>query len=276
MRKIAYNEIVRQVSALIDGCLKRAEDEAERRIESCLKAETEKNALWALKQISDNAAIARENGFYLCQDTGLAVFFIEYGAEIEIDGFIDDAINDAVRAAYRDARKSVADPLTRRNTGDNTPAVIHTQIVKGDRLKITYLAKGAGSENMSAMYFLTPSKGRDGIINAVADCVVKAGPNPCPPIIAGVGIGGDFEKAAILSKKALTRKTGEPNPDRETAQLEADILQKLNSLGIGAAGLGGGATALSVAVETYPTHIGMLPVAVNLQCHAVRHGSITL
>lgn len=230
---------------------------------------------WALRQILDNDDYAAETCSAACQDTGLAVFFVEVGTDVHFDGDPTAAINEAVRRAYTEGyfRKSVvASPIPPRvNTGDNTPAIVHYNLVPGDKVKITYLAKGAGSENMGALYMLTPSKGRSGIIDAAVDCMRRAGANPCPPVLLGIGIGGDMELAAILSKRALTRATGAPSPNPTLASLECEILDAVNALGIGVQGFGGPLTALSVAVETAPTHIGMLPVAVNVQCHCVRH-----
>ncbi|HEY8423791.1 MAG TPA: fumarate hydratase [Clostridia bacterium] len=241
----------------------------------------EKNeyAKWALDQIIENINYAKQNNLPPCQDTGLAVFFLEIGQDVHITGgYIEDVLNEAVRQAYAENyfRKSTLDPISRINFNDNTPAIIHARIVKGDNLTIAFLAKGAGSENMSALYMLTPSKSRQGIIDCVVDCVRKAGANPCPPIIIGVGVGGDMEKACLMAKHALTRPTGEPAKEPDLRELEQDILKAVNKSGIGIQGFGGDNTAISVAVEKYPTHIGMLPVAVNIQCHSVRHGKIVL
>lgn len=234
--------------------------------------ESSPSAKWALDQIIENNAFAITDNSPACQDTGMAVFFLEVGQDLHlIDGYIEDAINEAVRIAYAEHRKSILHPLTRKNTQDNTPAIINTRIVPGDILRVSFLAKGAGSENMSALYMLTPSKGREGIISCVVDCVKKAGANPCPPIIIGVGVGGDIEKACEMAKFALLRPTGQFSSEPDNSDLEKDILREVNKLGIGIQGFGGNNTALSVAVETCPTHIGMLPVAVNIQCHSVRH-----
>lgn len=277
MRNISTLQITECVAQLIDRTLKHVEPQATALIGEKCDIETNELAKWSLRQILDNAKVAAETDSYACQDTGLAVFFAEVGQEVHFtDGLFNDAINQGVRLGYEWARKSVADPLTRLNTRDNTPAIIHTTLVAGDKVRLTYLAKGAGSENMSRHYMLTPSKGKQGIIDSVVDCVSRAGANPCPPIIVGVGIGGDFEQSAILSKHALTRTTGTPNDNEEVADLEERILNELNALGIGAQGFGGMTTALAVAVETAPTHIGMLPVAVNIQCHSVRHGVIEI
>jgi len=215
----------------------------------------------------------------ICQDTGIGVFFVEVGQDLRIkNGFLSDAINDGVRKGYRDGhlRKSVVDPLTRRNTGDNTPAIIYTEVVPGDKLRISFMPKGAGSENMSAIRMLRPTEGIEGIKAFVLDCVRRAGANPCPPVVVGVGIGGDFEKSALLAKKALLRNVGSPHPKLELASLEMDLLKAVNKTGIGPEGLGGKMTAMAVHVESFPCHIASLPVAVNINCHAARHKTIVL
>lgn len=227
----------------------------------------------AAKLIVENNEIAERDGMYCCQDTGQALFFVKYGEDAYCKG-LNDAIQSAVRIAYKTARKSVADPITRLNTGDNSPAIIETELVAGDGIEITYLAKGAGSENMSRLYMLTPADGTDGIVRAVVDAVDKGGRNACPPLVVGVGIGGVTETACMLSKRALLRKIGIRNPREDVAALETEILKKVNALGIGVAALGGDTTALAVNIEVAPTHIGMLPVAVNLQCHSLRHGTV--
>ena len=220
-----------------------------------------------------NAEIAEDKRLPLCQDTGMAVLFIDIGQDVHITGSLTDAVNEGVRRGYKDGylRKSVAQPITRVNTGDNTPAVIHYNIIPGDRVRITLLPKGFGSENMSAIGMLKPSDGREGIVSFVVDTVRKAGGNPCPPTVVGVGIGGTFEWAAYMAKHALSRRTGEPSSDTELAALEALMLEKINGLGIGAQGFGGAITSFAVHCESYPTHIAGLPVAVNIQCHCARH-----
>lgn len=223
--------------------------------------------------IAENNAIAQKNGAYCCQDTGQALFLVSIGDEVHCVG-LSAAIQSAVRDAYKTARKSVADPLTRINTGDNTPAIIEYDIISGDRLEISFLAKGAGSENASHVYMLTPADGEQGIINAVVDAVLKSGKNACPPLVIGVGIGGVTETACTLSKKALLRPLGKHNARADAAGLESEILKKVNDLGIGVAAFGGRYTALAVNIELAPTHIGMLPIAVNLQCHSLRHGTV--
>lgn len=228
-----------------------------------------------LEDILKNAEIAREKEVPICQDTGMAVFFLEIGQEVHFtNGSLYDAINKGVRQGYEEGylRKSVvADPVRRGNTGDNTPAIIHTEIVDGDEVKITIAPKGFGSENMSAVKMLKPSDGRDGIIDFVVETVKNGGSNPCPPIVVGVGIGGTFEKAAILAKKALLRDIREANPDEFYAEMEQELLQKINETDIGPQGFGGKTTALGVNVETFPTHIAGMPVAVNISCHVTRH-----
>ncbi|MFZ5644204.1 MAG: fumarate hydratase [Bacillota bacterium] len=233
-----------------------------------------------LKQLILNAKIAADNKVPMCQDTGFAVVFIDLGQDVRITGGnLYDAINEGVRKGYTDGylRKSIVNhPLIRKNTGDNTPAVIHTKIVPGESLKITIAPKGGGSENMSAIKMLKPADGMEGIKKFVIDTVRAAGPNPCPPIVVGVGIGGTFERCALLAKEALLRKLNTPNPLPEIAFLEGELLNQINSLGIGPQGLGGKTTALAVHVEIYPCHIASLPVAVNINCHAARHKEITL
>ncbi len=234
-----------------------------------------------LDQILENDSIATNERIPICQDCGTAVVFLEVGQDAHIiGGDLYTAVEEGVRQGYKEGylRKSiVGQPFSaRENTKDNTPAVIHLDMVTGDRLKITVMPKGGGSENMSRLNMLTPAKGRQGVIDFVANSVAEAGSNPCPPVIVGVGIGGTADKAMILAKKALLRRIGEPNHDPEIAELEREILERVNSLGIGPQGFGGRTTALAVHAEAFPTHIAMLPVAVNLQCHAARHKEAVL
>ncbi|WP_027717264.1 fumarate hydratase [Desulfovirgula thermocuniculi] len=228
-----------------------------------------------LQQLIENARIAREEEVPMCQDTGFAVVFLEVGQEVHFTGGdLYAAVNEGVRRGYTEGylRKSiVGHPFRRQNTGDNTPAVIHTRIVPGDRVKITVAPKGGGSENMSALRMLKPAEGEEGVKRFVLEVVKNAGPNPCPPLVVGVGIGGTMEKAALLAKEALLRPLGEPHPDEDVARLERELLESINRLGIGPQGLGGRVTALAVHVEVFPCHIASLPVAVNLNCHASRH-----
>lgn len=228
-----------------------------------------------LNQLQENLKIADEEMIPICQDTGMAVLFVKVGQDVHIDGMnITDAINEGVRQGYKEGylRKSVvADPLLRENTKDNTPAIIHYDIVPGDQLEILIAPKGFGSENMSKVFMLKPADGAEGVKNAVIEAVKDAGPNACPPIVVGVGVGGDFEKAAILAKKALTRNTTEGSSLPHIKEMEQELLERINKLGIGPGGLGGATTALAVNIETYPTHIAGLPVAVNMCCHVNRH-----
>jgi len=234
-----------------------------------------------LLDILKNAEIAARNQVPICQDTGLTVVFAELGQDLRlVGGDFYEAINEGVRRGYKNGylRKSAVDDpfLVRKNTGDNTPAIIHTTIVKGDRLKIIIAPKGGGSENMSALRMLTPAEGVDGIKKFVVDTVDKAGSNPCPPIIVGVGIGGTVEMTALIAKKALLRTVGEHNPNTEVAKLENELLEEINNLGIGPQGFGGRITALAVNIETFPAHLASMPVAVNIQCHAARHKEAVL
>ena len=233
-----------------------------------------------LGQLQENMDIAKEDRIPICQDTGMAVFFVEIGQDVHISGgSLTDAINEGVRRGYTDGylRKSVVgDPLIRENTKDNTPAIIHYDIVPGDKLKITVTPKGFGSENMSKLVMLKPADGIEGVKKVVIDAAKDAGPNACPPFVIGVGIGGDFELVAKLAKKALTREPGSHNETSYVADLEKELLASINSLGIGPAGLGGNTTALAVNIETYPTHIAGLPVAVNMCCHVDRHKTVIM
>ncbi len=237
--------------------------------------ETSSTGRAVLNTLIDNVNAAEEISVPICQDTGMAVVFIKIGQDVHfVGGDLTEAINEGVREAYVEGllRKSVViDPINRVNTNDNTPAIIHTEIVPGDRVEITAAPKGFGSENMSSVRMLVPAAGRDGVINAVLDIVKKAGSNPCPPMVIGIGIGGDFEECAILSKKALCRSLETSNSNPFYADLEKELLEKINSLGIGPQGFGGVTTALGVNVEYAPTHIAGLPVAVNIGCHVTRH-----
>ncbi len=227
-----------------------------------------------LRELGENARIAREERVAICQDTGFAVVFLEIGQDVHlVGGDLTAAVQEGVRQGYREGylRKSICHPLTRENTGDNTPAVIHTEIVPGSNVKIIVAPKGAGSENMSQIAMLTPAEGREGIKRVVVRRVKEAGPNPCPPTIVGIGIGGTFEQAALLAKKSLLRPLGTKNADPELDKLESEILTEINNLGIGPQGLGGRITSFAVHVLMMPCHIASLPVAVNIQCHAHRH-----
>ncbi|HSH68770.1 MAG TPA: fumarate hydratase [Deferrisomatales bacterium] len=233
-----------------------------------------------LCQLEENARISRETLLPLCQDTGFAVVFVELGQDVHlVGGDLTAAVNEGIRQGYREGnlRKSIVrDPLNRVNTGDNTPAVIHTKIIPGDKVKITFAPKGGGSENMSGIAMLKPADGVEGVKKFVLERVSEAGPNPCPPTIVGVGIGGTFEIAAYLSKLSLLRPLGDRNPDPYYAALEDELLSEVNKLGIGPQGLGGSTTSLDVHIEFHPCHIASLPVAVNIQCHSARHKEVEL
>jgi fumarate hydratase subunit alpha len=234
-----------------------------------------------LQDIVKNAEIAARNGVAICQDTGFAVFFIELGQDVSlVGGDFTGAVNEGVRLGYREGylRKSIVDdPFYRRkNTSDNTPAIIHTFIVPGDRIKITIAPKGGGSENMSALAMLKPSDGIDGIKKFVVETVDKAGSNPCPPVIVGIGIGGTIEQTTLIAKMALLKKIGERHPDPIVAKLEEELLEEINKLGIGPQGFGGRITALDVHINTFPAHIASMPVAVNMQCHVARHREVVI
>ncbi len=279
MREIHVDEIRDNVAQIcIDAAYDLSEDVLTA-FDRAQEAETAPAAKEVIGLLKENARVAREDRIPICQDTGIAVFFIEIGQDLRIkNGFLNDAVNEGVRKGYKEGylRKSVVDPLTRKNTGDNTPAIIYTELVPGDKLRISFMPKGAGSENMSAIRMLRPTEGIEGIREFVLECVKKAGANPCPPIVVGVGIGGTFEKAAVMAKKSLLRHIGSPNPKLELASLEEELLKAVNRTGIGPEGLGGKVTAMAVHVETHPCHIASLPVAVNINCHAARHKTIIL
>jgi len=280
MRQIGSEEIINSVERI---CIDANHNLGEDLIASLKKAlEKEGSPLGreVIKQILENAEIGKKEHVPVCQDTGYAVVFAELGQGVQIVGQnFREAINEGVRRGYKKGylRKSIVkNPLDRVNTGDNTPAVIHTEIAPGDKLKITFIAKGGGCENMSQIAMLTPAEGRDGVIDFVVETVKSAGANPCPPIIVGVGIGGTFEYSSLLSKKAILRPVGSHNKDSDIARLEDGLLNKINKLGIGPQGFGGRITALAVHVETYPCHIASLPVAVNIECHSHRPKSIVI
>jgi len=242
-------------------------------LEQGLKKEESPVGKEIISQILENDKIAAEGVFPMCQDTGAAVVFVEQGADVCINGNLFEAINEGVRQGYEEGylRKSMCDPITRKNTGDNTPAIIHMNIVPGDKVKITVAPKGGGSENMSFVKMMKPADGIEGVREFVIDSVKKAGSNPCPPVVVGVGIGGNFERSAQLAKRALLRTIGSKHPDSAYADLEAELLEKVNKTGVGPQGLGGTTTALAVFVEVHPCHIASFPAAVNINCHAARH-----
>ncbi len=281
MKEISVETIKNEVSALCSSANYDLPSDILDGLQNAASSEVSPLGKEVLSQIIQNSKIASKNGIALCQDCGVAVFFIEVGQDVHIvGGSLVDAINEGVRDGYQSGylRTSMAHGLLedRRNTGDNTPAVIHTEICPGDHLKITMMAKGAGSENMSRMAILLPSVGRKGIVEFILETVELAGGKACPPIVLGVGIGGNFELAPYLAKKSLLRELGEPNPNPQIASLESELLAEVNKLGIGPMGYGGINTALAVHVEEYPSHIASLPVAVNIQCHSARHKSVTL
>lgn len=275
MRTIHTDEIIKNIKEMcIEANLHLSKD-MEAAIRNAKEKEKSPLGKQILGQLCENMEIAAEDEIPICQDTGMAVFFVKVGQDLHIEGVnLTDAINEGVRQGYTEGylRKSVvSDPLLRVNTKDNTPAIIHYDIVEGEKLEITIAPKGFGSENMSRVFMLKPADGAEGVKNAVLEAVKDAGPNACPPIVVGVGIGGDFEKAAILAKKALTRNVNENSPLPHIKEMEEELLDKINHLGIGPGGLGGKTTALAVNVETYATHIAGLPVAVNMCCHVNRH-----
>lgn len=281
IRKIKAQAVTDAVKKLFIDCNCHIGKDIMRALENAGQSEVSPVGKSVLAQIIENDKIAAREEIPICQDTGMAVLFVEYGDKVVIeDGCFDDAVNEGVRRAYTDGclRKSVvSDPVFDRvNTRDNTPAVIHTKIVPGNQIKITAGGKGFGSENMSAIKMLTPSYGVEGVKKFILDAVFAAGPNPCPPIVVGVGIGGTFERAAQLAKKATFRPIDTSNPDGRYAQLENELLVEINKMGFGPAGLGGSVTALGVNVETAPTHIAGMPVAVNICCHAARHASAVI
>ncbi len=274
MREVNATEITAAVRRLcIESCCYLPEDVQERICESC-KLEKWPLAKNILDVIKENYEVSIEQTVPICQDTGVACVFVDIGQDVHINGNLEDAINEGVRQGYKDGylRNSVVrDPLDRVNTNDNTPAMIYYNIVSGDKIDITVAPKGFGSENVSQLKMLKPSDGLQGVKDFIIKSVEDAGPNPCPPIVVGVGIGGTFDKAAYLAKKALLRSTDERNANPFYAELEEEMLEKINKLGIGPQGVGGRTTALCVNIETLPTHIAGLPIAVNINCHATRH-----
>ncbi|WP_457594916.1 fumarate hydratase [Hydrogenimonas sp.] len=283
MREVAYDDIVTAVKNMVIHTATNLPEDALKKLEEALEKEKSPVARKVLEQLLENAEIARKEKRPLCQDTGLAVYFVKVGQDVRITGgLLKEAINEGTEKGYIEGylRASTCDCFTRENLkekiGYNLPAVIHIDLVEGDAIEIEYAAKGGGSENVSRARVLAPAQGRQGVIDFVKEVISEAGPNPCPPIIVGVGIGGTFEKAAISSKHALFREAGTPHPDPEVAEFEKELLFELNKLGIGAMGMGGTETVLAVHVEKNPCHIASLPVSVNVQCHSSRHSHITL
>ncbi|MDD3249572.1 MAG: fumarate hydratase [Smithellaceae bacterium] len=280
IRRVRAQQITRAVRKLFIEANTALNPDVISALKRALKKEESPIGRQVLEKILENARVARRTEMPICQDTGLAVLFVEIGQEVHITGGdLREAVGEGVRQAYVDGylRKSVCDPLTRANTKDNTPAVIHVDLVPGNQLKITAMPKGGGSENMSAARMLTPAAGIEGIKKFILETVEAAGANPCPPIIVGVGIGGSLEQACILAKKALLRPVGKKHKtDKRLARMERELLEKINALGIGPAGFGGRITALAVSAEMMPCHIASLPVAVNIQCHVARHKEIVI
>ena len=277
MRDINVIEIEKTVGQLCIKANKLLPDDLADNISECRACEKNALAKGVLGDIEANLDAAKELDIPICQDTGMAVVFLEIGQDVHFTGgSLYEAVNRGVHNGYINGYlrcSVVADPLRRVNTGDNTPAVIHTSIVDGEKVKITVAPKGFGSENMSCLKMMTPASGREDIIDFVVECVKKAGGNPCPPMVLGIGIGGDFEQCAFLAKKALCRSVSVKNPDEYYAEMEKEILERVNATGIGPQGFGGDTTALSAAIETAPTHIAGLPVSVNVGCHVTRHAS---
>ncbi|SDZ51333.1 fumarate hydratase subunit alpha [Evansella caseinilytica] len=281
MRELSVDKITEAVKRL---CIEAACDlpeDVEKLIREAVDKEESKFGKYSLEKIVKNVELSRNENAPMCQDTGIVVVFAEVGQDLRlVGGSLTDAINEGVRQGYEEGylRKSVVeDPvLNRKNTGDNTPAVIYTELVPGNEIKLQILPKGAGSENMGALKMLKPAEGLEGVKNFIIQAVTQAGGNPCPPVIVGVGIGGTMDKSTLLAKKALARHAGEPHANPEYQALEEELLEEINKLGIGPQGFGGKVTALAVHIETYPTHIATMPVAVCLNCHAARHKEVTL
>ncbi len=283
MREIAYEEIVKNVRDIIVYSASNLPEDALNAMKEAYENEKSPVSKEVLKQLLENADIASSEARPLCQDTGLAVFFVKIGADVKVvGGLLKDAINEGTEKGYVEGylRASTCEPFSRANLKDtvgyNLPAIIHLDIVEGDKIEIEYAAKGGGSENVSRARVFPPAAGKQGVIDFVRECISDAGPNPCPPLTVGVGIGGTFEKAVISSKHALFRNIGSINDDPEMADLEATIKDELNKLGIGTMGMGGTETVLAVHIEANPCHIASLPVSVNVQCHSSRHTHITI
>ena len=281
IREINVSEIADAVEKLVIDANRFLPGDVRAALEKAREKEASPLCRDILSDILKNAEIARTREMPICQDTGLAVFFVEMGQDVHlVGGDFQAAMDEGVARGYTNGylRKSTQDNVLgeRVNRGDNTPAICHIELVPGDTVKITVCPKGGGSENMSAVKMLTPSQGREGVKKFIVDTVQKAGSNPCPPIIVGVGVGGTMEKAAMLAKKSLCREVGQTNPDPDTAAFEKELLEAVNALGIGAQGFGGTQTALAVHVLTHPVHLASLPVAVNIQCHAARHRSVVI
>jgi len=279
LKKIAKSLIVNRVAQMCQEANFVLNDDIKKALLRAQKEESLEMGKNIFQQLIDNYQLAEKKKVPICQDTGYTVIFVELGEDVKVEGNLQEALFEGVKKGYKEGylRKSIVkDPFNRENTGDNTPPVIHTEIVSGNKLKLYLMAKGGGSENMSKIKMLSPAQGQEGVIDFVVDTVRRADANPCPPVIVGVGLGGTFEKAALLSKKALLRDLDDAHSDPKTAKLEKKILNKINKLGIGPQGLGGTRTALGVKIEKYPCHIASLPAAVNINCHAARHKKAVL
>lgn len=278
MKTVTYNQIANSVENLVTACAE-ITPSCVKSMQTALENESGQNAKFALRMLLDNASLAKEKGLAVCQDTGMAVFFVRLGQDVHIEGgLLTEAIDEGVRAGYskNGYRASVLDPISRINTKDNTPAIVHIDLVEGENLEIEFLPKGFGSENMSRLFMLKPSQGVEGVKDCIVQAVKEAGANPCPPIIVGVGIGGTAEKAMSVAKEQLLREVGEPSSDDTLAAMEKEVLERINALKIGAQGFGGDTTALAVYIGKFPTHIAALPVAVNIQCNAMRKSRVVL
>ncbi|MFZ5813372.1 MAG: fumarate hydratase [Thermodesulfobacteriota bacterium] len=278
MRTIAAADVIEAVAKMAMESNVELPADVWAKFRECAAREELPSAKEIFRQLLENADLAKETRLPLCQDTGLAVLFVEMGEDCRVEGGLRAAIDEGVRKGYKDGylRKSACDPFTRKNTGDNTPAIIHIDLVPGDRLKIAFMAKGGGSENMSRVTFLSPAQGWPGIKDFVVRRVAEAGPNPCPPTVIGVGIGGNAELSAIIAKKALLRDLDDVHPDPDIAAKEKELLEAINELGIGPMGLGGKTTSLGVKIAVAPCHLASLPLAVNVQCHSSRHREVIL
>ena len=278
MKTITYNQIVNSVENLVTACSE-ITPSCVKAMQTALENESGQNAKFALRMLLDNASLAKEKGLAVCQDTGMAVFFVRLGQDVHIEGgLLTDAIDEGVPVGYskNGYRASVLDPISRINTKDNTPAIVHIDLAEGEDLEIEFLPKGFGSENMSRLFMLKPSQGVEGVKDCIVQAVEESGANPCPPIIVGVGIGGTAEKAMSVAKEQLLREVGEPSSDDTLAAMEKEVLERINALKIGAQGFGGDTTALAVHIGKFPTHIAALPVAVNIQCNAMRKSRVVL
>lgn len=280
MKRVHFTDIVEKVSNMCIETNCRLGDDVLAAFDRALEMEESPLGIEVIQQLRENARIAAEEMVPICQDTGMAIFFVEFGQDVSVSGgVLSDAINEGVRQGYKKGylRASVlSDPLSRKNTWDNTPAIIHQEVIQGNKLKITLHVTGGGSENMSAIRMLRPADGVEGVKDFVLQVVGEVGANACPPIVVGVGIGGNFEMSALLAKKSLLRPIGHPHSRVDLAALEEELLRKINRLGIGPAGLGGKVTAMAVHIEVFPCHIATLPVAINISCHACRNGTVVM